>query len=499
LATTANDELQWFFYLIIDRELVPEEPCRALLRDLGPEASLVAATQAIFDEGLCGDFGALQQAVGLARINARRGSPPRTIRPAPPKLVEPEPEDKLELPDLAGIETLSTADTGAIMRGILGLVRQHGASDLHISAGSPIFWRRYGRLEMCPPETALTHDAASHLCLSLLDEETLAAFEDRGDVEVALELEGGCRYRANVSYSRSGVTGTYHIVPDEVRSLEELGFANHADIARLMENDNGLFLVTGPAGSGKTSTLAALVDVINRKRYCHVITIEDPIEIIYPIGTCFITQRQVGLHTHGYASALKAALREDPDVIVIGEMHDLETMEIAITASETGHLVLATLHTRDAASTLSRLLGVFPPNQQSQIRAMVSESLRGIICQQLLPSTDHRQVLASELLVNTAAVGNLVREGKAHLLEGVMQTGISAGMQSMDRCLLQLFAQGSIDEQATRLRLHSRDSLARLEKLKEQRSAAPPPPPPAPPPSTPPPPANEGGASRRYL
>jgi twitching motility protein PilT len=259
-----------------------------------------------------------------------------------------------------------------------------------------------------------------------------------------------------------------------------------------MDNDNGLVLVTGPTGSGKTTTLAALIDLLNQRRYCHVITIEDPIEIIYPTGTCMITQRQVGLHTHGYASALKAALREDPDVIVIGEMHDLETMEIAITAAETGHLVLATLHTRDAASTLNRLLGVFPPNQQPQIRAMVSESLRGVICQQFLPSTDGRQVLASELLVNTAAVANLIREGKTHLMEGVIQTGISSGMQSMDRCLLQLFGQGLIEEKDARVRMRSRDGVARLERLKEHRAATPEPPPPVAPP-----PAAAGG--RKYL
>lgn len=486
----ASDELQWFYYLLIERELVAEEPCRVLLRDLGAEAPLVEVVQALYDEGLAADFSLLQQASGLASTNAYRGPPPRTIEPALPEAVEEDPGDRLELPDLAGVETLSATDTGAILRGILGLVRRHGASDLHVSAGSPLFWRRHGRLEMCPPENALAPEAAAHLCLSLLDEETVGVFEDRGDVEVALELEGGCRYRTNVSYSRSGVTGTYHIVPDAVRSLEELGFANHADIARLMENDNGLFLVTGPAGCGKTTTLAALIDVINRKRYCHVITIEAPIEIVYPTGTCFITQRQVGLHTHGYASALKAALREDPDVIVIGEMHDLETMEIAISAAETGHLVLATLHTRDAASTLNRLLGVFPPNQQYQIRAMVSESLRGVVCQQLLPGIDRRQVLASELLVNTAAVANLIREGKTHLLEGVMQTGIAAGMQSMDRCLLRLFEEGRIDEDTARLRLRSRDGATRLERLKAQRAAAPP---------TPAANGGTGASSRRYL
>jgi twitching motility protein PilT len=485
-----SSELQWFYYLVSEQELVSEENCSILLRDLGPEAGLVGVAQKLLDDGMCTDFAAMQRLVGVAHQQARRGPPPRLTEPAPPEPRATVPDDMPDIPDLAGVEQLSATDANAIMRGILGVIRRHGASDLHVSAGSPLFWRRHGRFEMCPVENTLSPEAAAHLCLALLDEKQVDVFEDRGDVDVALELEGGCRYRANTSYSKSGVTGTYHIIPDEVRTLEELGFGNHEDISHLMDNDNGLVLVTGPTGSGKTTTLAALVDVLNRKRYCHVITIEDPIEIVYPTGACMITQRQVGLHTHGYSSALKAALREDPDVIVIGEMHDLETMEIAITAAETGHLVLATLHTRDASSTLNRLLGVFPPNQQPQIRAMVSESLRGIICQQFLPSRDGKQVLASELLVNTSAVANLIREGKTHLLEGVIQTGISAGMQSMDRCLLQLYGKGLIDEEMARSRMRSRDGIARLERLKEHRPAPPP---------TPEPAAEQSGTERRYL
>ena len=491
----ASPELQWFLYLAVEQGLADEKNCRVMLRDLGTDVGVVPMAQGLFDLGFCNDYGRLQQLVTLANQNSQRGNPPRVLEPAPPDPVEPEPEDALELPDLSGVESLSTADANAVMRGILAVVRHHGASDLHVSAGSPVFWRRYGRLEMGPPENALTVEAAARLCLSLLTEAEMDVFEDCGDVNSVLELENGNRYRTNTSYSRSGVTGTYHIVPAEVSTLEELGFGNHENMTQLMENDNGLVLVTGPAGCGKTSTLAALLNTVNQKRYCHVITIEQPIEIIHPTGTCMITQRQVGLHTHDYASALKAALREDPDIIVVGEMHDLETMEIAITAAETGHLVLATLHTRDAASTLNRLLGVFPPNQQFQIRAMVSESLRGVVCQQFLPSPDGKQALASELLVNTAAVGNLIREGKTHLLEGVIQTGVAAGMQSMDQCLLRLFLKGEIDEESARSRMRSRDGVTRLEKLKQQRGAPPAPLAPPPLPPAPPPPTSE----RRYI
>jgi len=262
---------------------------------------------------------------------------------------------------------------------------------------------------------------------------------------------------------KQGTAGNYHIVPGTVRSLGDLGFSNPEVIEKLLDHHNGLILVTGPAGSGKTTTLAALVDRLNRKRHDHIITVEDPIEVVQESRSCFVTQRQVGTHTETYASALKGALREDPDIIVIGELHDLETIEMALTAAETGHLVISTLHTRDAATTLNRLLDVFPPSQQQQIRAMASESLRGILCQQLLPSADGEgRVVAYELLVNTVAASKIIREGRTHHLQGVMQTGMSQGMRSMDFSVYELFEKGAITEEIALAKIKSRDMTNRL-------------------------------------
>ena len=243
---------------------------------------------------------------------------------------------------------------------------------------------------------------------------------------------------------RDGIAGTYRIVPATAPSLEALGFPNADRIKELLAYHNGLVLVTGPVGAGKTTTLSALVSILNQTREDHVIIVEEPIEIIHHSDQCSITQRAVGPHTKTFKSALKGALRQDPDIIVIGEMRDLETIEMAISASETGHLVIGTMHTSDAATTLNRLLDVFPPAQQAQIRAMVAESLRGVICQRLLPSTDGGVALASELLLQNLAVSALIREGKTQGLGNVMETGRRAGMVQMDASVFELWQAGRI-------------------------------------------------------
>jgi twitching motility protein PilT len=237
---------------------------------------------------------------------------------------------------------------------------------------------------------------------------------------------------------KDGISGSYRLVPDHICSLEELGFLprDSATIQKLLDYHNGLILVTGPIGAGKTTTLAAMVNVANEKRTDHIITVEEPIEILQLSKNCSVTQREIGKHTISYHSALKAALREDPDIIVVGEMHDLETIENAITAAETGHLVIGTLHTGDAANTLNRLLDVFPPSQQPQIRAMTAGSLRGIICQKQIPNGMGGIELVYEVLINTQAVSNLVSEGKTYQLKSTMAIGSKQGMFTMDQLIM---------------------------------------------------------------
>jgi twitching motility protein PilT len=230
------------------------------------------------------------------------------------------------------------------------------------------------------------------------------------------------------------------MVPDKVRTLEELGYAAHLDtLKRLLSYHNGLILITGPVGSGKTTTLASMVAYLNETREDHIITVEDPIEVVQVSKGCNVTQREVGPHTKSFFTALKGALREDPDIIVIGELRDLETIEMAISASETGHLVIGTMHTSDAATTLNRLLDVFPPAQQTQIRASVAESLRGIVCQRLLPDTDGGLALACEILINNTAIQNLIKEGKSTGLRNTMETGVKEGMCLMDNVVYGLW------------------------------------------------------------
>jgi twitching motility protein PilT len=272
---------------------------------------------------------------------------------------------------------------------------------------------------------------------------------------------------------KEGIAGSYRLVPSQIKTLEELGFPakDAKTIRRLLDYNNGLILVTGPLGSGKTTTLAAMINVLNEKRQDHVITVEDPIEIIQHSKGCQITQRQIGSHTQSYRTALKGALREDPDIIVIGEMNDLETIENAITASETGHLVIGTLSTCDAANTLNRVLDVFPPSQQAQIRAMTAGSLRGILCQRLVPGADGTLKLAYEILINTNAVSNNINEGKIHQLKAAMEIGQKQGMLTIDQCLLAHYEAESITYEVALRNMRDASVLEQLNKLHAVREA----------------------------
>ncbi|HQF39493.1 MAG TPA: PilT/PilU family type 4a pilus ATPase [Opitutaceae bacterium] len=369
---------------------------------------------------------------------------------------------------------LDDAKVRSAMPQLLADCQAAGVSDLHLSAQARPFVRRHGQIHYLT-EQPLPADVAEAANLALLDEEQFKQLQETSDLELALAFGNSQRFRACITIHKWGVAGAYRIVPPQARPLDALGYPDLDVLRRLLAFHNGLILVTGPVNSGKTATLAAMVDEVNRNRSDHIITVEDPIEYVLPSDQCIVTQRQIGDHTKTFSSALKAALRQDPDVIAIGELRDLETINIAITAAETGHLVLGTMHTADAASTLSRLLDVFPPAQQAQIRAMVSESLRGILCQKLLPAVDGGNVLATEILVANLAVGNLIRENKLQNLASVMETGVRDGMLTMDSSVLALYREGRITLETALDNIGNRALRALLENAADA-SAAPAPP-----------------------
>ena len=351
-----------------------------------------------------------------------------------------------EWPDFEDVETMSEQEVRQCMVQLLTMSQHAGASDLHICADARPFIRVNRAVEYLS-DHILTPKDAEKLNRSLLSEFQSHHFDKEHDLDYSLSFSLRMRYRVNLMEHKDGTSGTYRLVPDEIRTLEELGFSQAENIRKLLTYHNGLIMVTGPLGSGKTATLAALIDELNRTRQDHLITVESPIEIVQHSEECQITQREVGSHTKTFHSALKGALRQDPDIIVIGEMRDLETVEMAISASETGHLVIGTMHTSDAANTLNRLLDVFPAAQQTQIRSMVAESLKGIICQRLLPSTDGGVALAYELLLNNAAVGNLIRTNKADGLSNVIETGSRQGMILMDKSIFSLWQENRISDE----------------------------------------------------
>ncbi len=318
-----------------------------------------------------------------------------------------------------------------------------GASDVHLGVNAPPLWRLHGTLQAIWPDAPrLTSENTLALAEGFLSDLHKAQLNERGDTDFAYANAAG-RYRTSVVRQRLGIDIVFRIINTKVRTVDELGLPEHLKL--LTRYQNGLILVTGSVGSGKSTTLAALVEQVNMERREHIITLEDPTEYVLEPKGCHITQREVHTHTRSFAAALRGALREDPDVIMVGEMRDLETISLAITASETGHLVLGTLHTGNASRTLDRLLDVFPPDQQEQIRVMVSESLRGVISQQLIPRTDGKgRVLALETLTNTPAVANVIREARTYMLPGIIQTGKKQGMQLMDDALVDLYGRGLI-------------------------------------------------------
>jgi twitching motility protein PilT len=333
-----------------------------------------------------------------------------------------------------------------------------GVSDVHLGVNAQPLWRLHGILQpIWPNAPRLTSDDTLALTEGFLSPLQKSQLNERGDADFAYANAAG-RYRTSVVRQRLGLEIVFRIINTKVRTMDELGLPEHLKL--LTRYQNGLILVTGSVGSGKSTTLAGLVDQVNMERREHIITLEDPIEYVLEPKGCHITQREVHTHTRSFAAALRGALREDPDVIMVGEMRDLETISLAITASETGHLVLGTLHTGNASRTLDRLLDVFPPDQQEQIRIMVSESLRGVISQQLIPRSDGKgRVLALETLSNTPAVANVIREAKTYMLPGIIQTGKKQGMQLMDDSLIDLYNRGLISAEEAYARAEQKNEI----------------------------------------
>ncbi len=325
---------------------------------------------------------------------------------------------------------------------ILAYAVRLGASDVHVHSGAPLEVRRHGQLaaiEAAP----LDRETAERAIREILTAEEQSELDRRGQIDLAYAIPGIGRFRANVYRQQRGVDAVFRAIPSQPPTLSDLGLP--LSLARFANFHQGLVLITGPAGCGKSSTLAALLNIVNEERRDHIITVKDPVEILHPSRRCLVNQRQVGRHTGTFARALRAALREDPDVIAIGELRDLETISLALTAAETGHLVLATLHTSNAIRTINRILGVFPPNQQDQIRTMVAESLRAVISQRLLPRADGAgRVPALEILVANRAVGNLIRDNKTFQIKSVLQVGGTHGMCSLDASLAELVKGGVV-------------------------------------------------------
>jgi twitching motility protein PilT len=329
-------------------------------------------------------------------------------------------------------------------RALLEQCVQQGASDIHIHSGAAVKFRINGELQTHESEV-LDKETGERLALCPLDETQRAQFYEYGELDFCCSIEGIGRFRSNVFRQHRGVDAVFRFIPHDPPSLEDLGLPTA--IAKFINYHQGMVLCTGPMGCGKSSTLAALVNLINEERKEHILTVEDPIEYLHPSKRCLVNQRSVQNHTESFARALRAALREDPDVIVIGELRDLETISLALSAAETGHLVLATLHTNNSIRTLNRLIGAFPADQQGQIRTMMSESLRAVISQRLIPRADgHGRVAAVERLVITRAVANLIRENKTFQIHSVLQTGASQGMGLLDHSIREHLQAGTITQ-----------------------------------------------------
>jgi twitching motility protein PilT len=346
--------------------------------------------------------------------------------------------------------------TAAIDR-LLGVMLEKKASDLHVSTTSPPLLRLDGEMLQIPGESAFSNESMQRMLMPIVPARNREEFERTHDSDFAYELPGRARFRVNVFMDLRGMGAVFRVIPSKILTVDDLGLPK--DLLTLCHLPKGLVLVTGPTGSGKSTTLAALIDYINRTRSAHVITIEDPIEFVHPNKKCLINQRQVGEHTDSFKRALRAALREDPDIVLLGEMRDLETVSIAIETAETGHLVFGTLHTSSAPSTIDRIIDQYPPEQQNQIRVMLSSSLKGVISQMLCKKVGGGRVAALEVMFAVPAIANLIRESKIFQIPSIMQTGRKLGMALMNDSLLRLVKEGVVSPEEALSKSYDRATL----------------------------------------
>ncbi len=349
----------------------------------------------------------------------------------------------------------------------LKVLVQQGGSDLHLTVGSPPVMRVHGHMKPFKFRELLPKDM-EQLVYEIMEEEQRMRFLDKMDYDFAYEIEGLARFRVNVFWQKKGLGAVMRTIPSKILTADQLNLSDA--VRKFCMLTKGLVLVTGPTGSGKSTTLAAMIDLINESRADHILTIEDPIEFVHPNKRCLVNQREIGTNTKSFANALRAALREDPDVILVGEMRDRETIELGISAAETGHLVFGTLHTNSAPKTVDRIIDVFPAEQQDQIRAMLAESLKGVVSQVLMKKKGGKgRVAAQEIMVGTSAISNLIRENKLHQIPSIIQTGKKDGMQLLDQHILEFLMAGEID--ATEAYMKANNKQAFRQYLKEEPEA----------------------------
>jgi twitching motility protein PilT len=354
---------------------------------------------------------------------------------------------------------------------LLKEVVARNASDLHLSVGAHPILRIRGRLMSLSEYPVLGGTATREIIYSILSNDQRQRLETDWQIDFAYSVPGHGRFRVNAYYQRGSVGAAFRLIPFGLIGVDDLGLPDV--VHEFCNKPRGFVLVTGPTGSGKSTSLAAMIDEINGSREEHIMTIEDPIEFLHTHKRCLVNQRELGSDAQSFGMALRAALRQDPDVILVGEMRDLETIQTALTAAETGHLVFATLHTQDTAQTIDRVIDVFPPHQQGQVRVQLSVALQGVVTQQLLPNSDGSgRVVACEVLVPTPAIRNLIREGKTHQIYSVLQTSSGHGMQTMDAALVKLVREGKISRSTAESRSSTPDELNRLLEGGDLRSAA---------------------------